>query len=163
VITLRDERPRVRFLAGARRFLLPNSVQISGPPQLPVQCVPGALPLGLKRPGLETSHLHVVPRFKWWNYISTPSYVFVSWYLMIDAQEVALVFTTNWKGFWEDGGSRCPYQYSSRAHPKCRPRLLTATPVRSVKCTFRSHFKRILNSTILKSINKISLYARSLK
>jgi hypothetical protein len=116
------------------------------PTQLPVQCVPGALPLGLKRPGRET-YLHVVPRFKWWNYTPTLSYVFVSWYLMFEAQEIVQVYAANWKGFWEDGGRRCPYQDSSRAHPKCGSRLLTARPIRSVKCTFRSHlceFKIVL-------------------
>jgi hypothetical protein len=49
--------------------------------QLPIQLVPGALSLGVKRPGREVDHS---PPFSAevknaWNYNSTPQYVFMTW------------------------------------------------------------------------------------
>jgi hypothetical protein len=45
-----------------------------GPTQPPIQWVPGALSLGVKRPGREADHSpHLVPRSKnMWSYTSTP-------------------------------------------------------------------------------------------
>jgi hypothetical protein len=45
-----------------------------GPTQPSIQWVPGALSLGVKRPGREADHyLHLVPRVKnKWSYNSTP-------------------------------------------------------------------------------------------
>jgi hypothetical protein len=48
---------RVRFLVGAGRFYLHYRVQNgSGATQPPIQWVPGALSLGVKRPGREADH-----------------------------------------------------------------------------------------------------------
>jgi hypothetical protein len=41
--------------------------------QPPIQWVPGALSLGIKLPGSEADHSHLVPRSKnEWSYTSTP-------------------------------------------------------------------------------------------
>jgi hypothetical protein len=55
-----------------------------GPTQPPIQWVPGALSLGVKRPGVKlTTHLHLVPRSKnEWSYTSTPPYAFMAWCLV---------------------------------------------------------------------------------
>jgi hypothetical protein len=50
-----------------------------GPTQPPNQWVPGALSLGVKRPGL-TTHLHLVPRSKnAWSYTSNPPIFVMAW------------------------------------------------------------------------------------
>jgi hypothetical protein len=52
-----DRGSRVRFPAGAGNFSLHHRVQNgSGPPQPPIQWVPGALSLGVKWPGREADH-----------------------------------------------------------------------------------------------------------
>jgi hypothetical protein len=44
----------------------------AGATQPPIQFVPGSLSLGLKRPGREADHFHLVPRSKnEWSYTST--------------------------------------------------------------------------------------------
>jgi hypothetical protein len=54
---LDDRGYRVRFPAGARNFSLHHRVQNgSGDTQPPIQWVPGALSLGVKRPGREADH-----------------------------------------------------------------------------------------------------------
>jgi hypothetical protein len=54
---LDDRGSRVRFLAGAGNFSLHHRIQNgSGPTQPPIQWVPVALSLGLKRPGREADH-----------------------------------------------------------------------------------------------------------
>jgi hypothetical protein len=48
---------RVRFLAGAGNFLFTTTSRTAqGPTQPPIQWVPEALSLGLKRPGCEADH-----------------------------------------------------------------------------------------------------------
>jgi hypothetical protein len=47
---------RVRFLAGAGNFSLHHRVPALGPTQPPIQWVPRALSLGVKRPGREADH-----------------------------------------------------------------------------------------------------------
>jgi hypothetical protein len=50
------------------------------PTQPPIQWVPGVLSLGVKRPGHEADHSHIVPRSKnEWNYTSIPRYAFKAW------------------------------------------------------------------------------------
>jgi hypothetical protein len=72
---LDDRDSRVRVPAGAGNFSLNHRVQNgSGPTQPPIQWVPGALSLGLKRPGRESDHS---PPFSAevkneWSYTSTP-------------------------------------------------------------------------------------------
>jgi hypothetical protein len=52
-----DRGSRVRFPAGAGNFSLHHRVQNgSGPTQPPIQWEPGALSLGVKRPGREADH-----------------------------------------------------------------------------------------------------------
>jgi hypothetical protein len=52
-----------------------------GPTQPPIQWVPGALSLGVKRLGREAEHSpHLEPRSKnEWSYISTLQYAFMAW------------------------------------------------------------------------------------
>jgi hypothetical protein len=56
----------VRFPAGLGIFLIDTvSRPVLGPIQPPIQWVPGALSLGVKRPGVKlTTHLHLVPSSK---------------------------------------------------------------------------------------------------
>jgi hypothetical protein len=55
-----------------------------GPTQPPIQWVPGALTLGVKRPGVKlTIHLHLVPRSRMRGAIPPlPQYVFMAWCLV---------------------------------------------------------------------------------
>jgi len=55
-----------------------------GPTQPRIQWVPGALPLGVKPPGVNlTSHLHLVPRSRMRGAIlPLPQYVFMAWCLV---------------------------------------------------------------------------------
>jgi hypothetical protein len=55
---LEDRSSRFRLPAGAGNFSLYHYVKnYSGPTQPPIQCVPGALSLGMKRIGREADHL----------------------------------------------------------------------------------------------------------
>jgi hypothetical protein len=46
-----------RFPAGAGNFLFTTASRTAlGPTEAPIQCVPGALSLGVKRPGREANH-----------------------------------------------------------------------------------------------------------
>jgi hypothetical protein len=62
------------FRRGLGIFLFTTASKTAlGPTQLPIQWVPGALSLGVKRPGREADHTQLVPRSKnEWNYTSTP-------------------------------------------------------------------------------------------
>jgi hypothetical protein len=54
---LDDRSSRVRFPAGAGNFSLHHASRTAlGPTQPPIQWVPGALSLGVKRPGREAHH-----------------------------------------------------------------------------------------------------------
>jgi len=54
---LDDRGSRVRFPTGAGNFSLPHYLQNgSGAHPASIQCVPGALSLGVKRPGREADH-----------------------------------------------------------------------------------------------------------
>jgi hypothetical protein len=53
VYRLDDRDSRVRFPAGAENFSLHHRVQTTQPP---IQWVPGAISLGVKRPGREADH-----------------------------------------------------------------------------------------------------------
>jgi hypothetical protein len=82
---LDDRGSRVRFAEGTGKFFFTIASRTAlGPTQLPIQWVPGALSLGLKRPGREADHWpHLVPRSKnEWGYTSTPQYVFMAWCLV---------------------------------------------------------------------------------
>jgi hypothetical protein len=73
---LDDWGSRVRFPAGAGNFSLYHRVQNnSGPTQPPIQWVPGALSLGVKRPGHEADHLppSSAEAKNAWSYTSTPN------------------------------------------------------------------------------------------
>jgi hypothetical protein len=82
---LDDRGSRVRFPAGAGNFSLgtTESRTALGPTQPPIQWVPGALSLGVKRPGREADHSpHLVPRLKnEWSYTSTPPIRLMAWCL----------------------------------------------------------------------------------
>jgi hypothetical protein len=82
---LDDRGSRVRFPVGARNFSLHHCVQnCSGAHQPPIQWVPGALPLGVKRPGRETDHSppSSAEVKNEWSYTSTPQYAFMTWCLV---------------------------------------------------------------------------------
>jgi hypothetical protein len=52
-----------------------------GPTQLPIQWAPGALSLGVKRPGREADHsLPSSAEVKEWGYTSIPQYALMAWY-----------------------------------------------------------------------------------
>jgi hypothetical protein len=55
-----------------------------GPTQPPIQWVPGALSLGVKRPEREADHLppSSAEVKNAWSYASTPQYVFMAWCLV---------------------------------------------------------------------------------
>jgi hypothetical protein len=55
-----------------------------GPTQPPIQWVPGAFSLGVKRPGREADHspLSSAEVKNAWSYTSTPQYVFRAWCLV---------------------------------------------------------------------------------
>jgi len=52
--------------------------------QPPIQLIPGALSLGVKRPGREADHLSPPSAEvkNAWSYTSTPTYVFIAWCLI---------------------------------------------------------------------------------
>jgi hypothetical protein len=60
------------FTTASRRTL--------GPTQPPIQWVPGALSMGVKRLEREADHSHLVPRSKnEWSYACTPQYAIMEW------------------------------------------------------------------------------------
>jgi hypothetical protein len=67
-----------------------------GPTQPPIQWVPGALSLGLKRPGREADHsLPSCSEVKnVWSYTSTPQYVFMAWCLVKQAAFNYIIYNT---------------------------------------------------------------------
>jgi hypothetical protein len=78
---LHDRGCRVRFPAGDGNSSLNHRVQNgSGPTQPPIQWVPAALSVGVKRPGREVDHsLPSSAKVKnAWSYTFTPQYVFMA-------------------------------------------------------------------------------------
>jgi hypothetical protein len=66
---------------GVKNFFFSMSFrQVVGPTQPPIRWVPGALPLGAKRPRRETEHLpsYSAEVKKMWIYTSTPPYAFMT-------------------------------------------------------------------------------------
>jgi hypothetical protein len=65
-------------------ILLTESRTALGPTQPPIQWVPGALSLGVKRPGREADHSSPSSAEvkNAWSYTSTPQYVFMAWCLV---------------------------------------------------------------------------------
>jgi hypothetical protein len=72
---LDDQGTRVRFPAGLGTFLFTTVSRTAlGPTQPPIQWVPGALSVGIKRPGREADHSPPSIAVKNpWSYTSTPS------------------------------------------------------------------------------------------
>jgi hypothetical protein len=66
VVTATDWTTGVLFSVGAGIILLFSTVSrpALGPTQPPIQWVPGVLSPGVRRPGRETNHFHLVPRLK---------------------------------------------------------------------------------------------------
>jgi hypothetical protein len=82
---LDDWGSRVRFLAGLGIFLfITVSRTALGSIQPPIQWVPRALSLGVKRPGCElTTHLHLVPKSRMPGAIHPlTQYAFMAWCLV---------------------------------------------------------------------------------
>jgi hypothetical protein len=82
---LDDRCSRVRFPAGARKFLFTTASRVAlGPTQPPIQLVPGALSLGVKRLGREADHslpsstAVKIPR----ALPTVPQYAFMVWCLV---------------------------------------------------------------------------------
>jgi hypothetical protein len=70
---------------GLRIFLFTTVSRTTlGPTQPPIQWVPGALSLGVKRPVLEADHSppSSAEIKTAWRYTSTPQYVFMAWCLI---------------------------------------------------------------------------------
>jgi hypothetical protein len=80
---LDDRGSRVRLPAGAGNFSLHHRVQ-NGSGAHPAPWVPGALSLGVKRPGREADHSppSSAKVKNTWSYTSTPQYVFMAWCLV---------------------------------------------------------------------------------
>jgi hypothetical protein len=79
---LDDRGSKVRFPTGLGISLFTTTFRTAlGPTQPLIQWVPGALSLGIKRPGREAYHSpNLVPRSKnEWSYTSTPQYAFMAW------------------------------------------------------------------------------------
>jgi hypothetical protein len=75
-----------------------------GPTQPPIQWVPGALSLGVKRPVREADHSppSSAEVKNAWSYTSTPQYVFMAWCLVkhrdhIKENEVGGICSTHWR------------------------------------------------------------------
>jgi hypothetical protein len=72
----------VRVPEGLGIFILTTASRPAlGPTQLPIQWVPGALPLGIKLLGRQTDHSppSSAEVKNSWSYISTPQYAFMVW------------------------------------------------------------------------------------
>jgi hypothetical protein len=59
-------------------FYSTASRPILEPTPPPIQWVPWALSLEVKRRGHEADHSHLLRGQEWWSYTSTPPYVFVT-------------------------------------------------------------------------------------
>jgi hypothetical protein len=82
---LDDWSSTVRFPVGLGIFLFTTVSRTAlGLTQPPIQWVPGALSLGVKRLGLEADHSppSSVEVKNAWSYTSTPQYVFMAWCLV---------------------------------------------------------------------------------
>jgi hypothetical protein len=82
---LDDWGSRVLCPVGLRIFLFTTESRTAlEPTQPPIQWVPGAFSLGVKRQGCEADHPpHLVSRLKnAWSYTSTPQYAFMAWCLV---------------------------------------------------------------------------------
>jgi hypothetical protein len=93
---------RFRFPAGAGNFLFTTmSRPALGPTQFPIQWVPRALSLGVKRPGCEPDHSppHSAEVTNAWNCTSAPQYVFMVWCLVKHSENFTFFIK------YEDGGS----------------------------------------------------------
>jgi hypothetical protein len=67
-----------------------------GTTQPPIQWVPGAFSLGVKRPGREADHSSASSAERSrnaWSYISTPQYVFMAWCLVKHRDNFTFYFT----------------------------------------------------------------------
>jgi hypothetical protein len=70
------------FRRGLGIFLFTTASRMAlVPPKPPIQWVPGALSLGVKRPGREADHspLSSAEVKNVWSYTSTPQYIFMAW------------------------------------------------------------------------------------
>jgi hypothetical protein len=76
--------PRVRFTADGNFLFTTASTTALGPTQPPIQWVPGALSVKVKRPGREADHSppSSAEVTNAWSYTSTPEYVFIAWCLI---------------------------------------------------------------------------------
>jgi hypothetical protein len=66
------------------------------PTQPPIQCVRGALSLGVKRPGRDADHSSPSSAEvkNAWSYTSTPQYVFIAWCLVKHRDNFTLPYKT---------------------------------------------------------------------
>jgi hypothetical protein len=81
---LRAGRPGFDFQRGQGTFLFATALRSAlGSTQLPIQCVSGALSLGVKWPGREADHSFPSSADvkNAWSYISTLPHVFMGWCL----------------------------------------------------------------------------------
>jgi hypothetical protein len=70
-----------------------------GPTQPPIQWVPGALSLVVKRPGRETDHSPPSSDDikNAWSYTSTPQYAFMAWYSVKAQGQLYLFLICHWR------------------------------------------------------------------
>jgi hypothetical protein len=85
-----------------------------GPTQPPIQWAPGALSLGVKRPGREADHSppSSAEVKNAWSYTSIPHYVFMSWCLVKHRDNFTFTLSLEHSVFfrWVEGPSFAPVQ-----------------------------------------------------
>jgi hypothetical protein len=89
---------RVRFSAGAGKFLFTTASRPAlRPTQPPIQWVPGALSLGVKRPVREADHSSASSAEvkTAWSYTSTPQYAFMAWCLVKHRDKFTSTFASH--------------------------------------------------------------------
>jgi hypothetical protein len=97
-----DRGSRLRFPGGGGLgvFLFTAASRtVLGPTQPPIQWVSGALSFGVKRPGREADHSHLVPRSIMRGAIlPLPQYVFMAWCLVKHRDNFIFTFTLKTRG-----------------------------------------------------------------
>jgi hypothetical protein len=97
---------RVQFLAGLRKglflFIIASTPAVE-PTEPPIQWIPEALSVGVKRTGREADHS---PPFSAednhaWSYAFTPPHIFTAWYQVKHGDNFTLTFHLYWlKPLW---------------------------------------------------------------
>jgi hypothetical protein len=88
---VQDDRGLIPAGAGKGFFLFASASRLALRPTQPrIHWVPGALSFGIKRPECEAGHLRpsTAEGKNAWNYTSTPQYVFMTWHIIKDKENL---------------------------------------------------------------------------